>query len=315
MFKALEFFKKKEKMASVADIAVVAVEMEKAGLKDAFPNLKMIGNEQKFILDSNMRVKHAKENAERFGNEEDIVHYKIVSNKGYATSEGVRVNPDGSPYLITDRKGKQTEVRVHFETYKLFAKTGDVIILKYNIETGEIWVTFTTRMQDNVPSSYGLQMFHGGFAEVTKNTSGTGNAFIGETGAEAAFREGEEEGAGEVLRIGDTLDKFKFYNDDGGRDPRQPSITVASCTVHCATTKIEFQRTREAEGTQSFSEEELKAFKADERQNGIKRFAFDHIDLALKAIEEFRLRLKARKYEEMEAKLAACIAELAALNK
>jgi hypothetical protein len=305
-------------MSSVADVAIVAVvaaEMEKAGLKDAFPNLKMIGNEEKIALDSSMRVKHAKENAEKFGKEEEIVHYKIVSNKGYATSEGVRVNSDGSPYLITDRKGKQTEVRVHLETYKLFAKTGDLIVLKYNIGTGEIWVTFTTRMQDNVPSSYGLQMFHGGFAEVKKNTSTTGNAFTGETGAEAAFREGEEEGAGKVLKIGDKLDEFKFYNDDGGRDPRQPSITVASCTVLCATTKIEFEETDEAKGTQSFSEEELKAFKSDELQNGIKRFAFDHIDLALKAIAEFRLRLKARKYEEMEAKLAACIAELVALKK
>jgi len=301
-------------MASVADVAVVAIEMKKAGLKDAFPNLKMIGDQETIILDSRMRVNHAKQNAERFGKKGEIVYYMIDSNEGYATSQGVRVNPDGSPYLITDRKGKQTEVRVHFETYKLFAKTGDVIILKYNIETGKIWVTFTTRIPDNVPSSCGLQMFHGGFAEVTKNTSGTGNAFIGETGAEAARREGEEEGAGNVLKIV-PLDNFKIYNDDVGRDPRQPSITVASCTVLSATTKIVFEQTPEAEGTQSFSEEELKAFKVDERQNGIKRFAFDHLDLALKAIAEFRLRLKASKYEEMEAKLAACIAELAELKK
>ena len=293
----------------------IAVEIEKVGLKNPFPNLKMIGNEEKIALDSGMRVKHAKENAEKFGNEEEIVQYKIVSNKGYATSEAVRVNADGTPFLITDRKGKKTEVRVYLETYKLFAKTGDVIVLKYNVKTEEIWVTFTTRMQDNVPSSYGLQMFHGGFAEVKKNTSTVGNAFTGETGAEAAHREGEEEGAGKVLKIGDKLDDFKFYNDDGGRDPRQPSITVASCTVLCASTKIEFEETDEAKGTQSFSEEELKAFKAEELQNGIKRFAFDHIDLALKAIETYRLRLKARKYEEMEAKLAACIAELAALKK
>jgi hypothetical protein len=302
-------------MSSVANVANVAIEMEKAGLKDAFSHLKMIENEEKIKLDSGMRAKHARENAAKFGNEEEIVHYVIVSNKGYATSEAVRVNADGSPFLITDRKGNQSEVRVHLETYKLFAKTGDVIVLKCNVETGKIWVTFTTRMQDNVPSSYGLQMFHGGFAEVKKNTSTTGNAFIGETGVEAAFREGQEEGAGKVLKIGDKLDEFKFYNDDGDRDPRQPSITVASCTVLCATTKVEFEETVEAKGTQSFSEEELKAFKAEEAQIGIKRFAFDHIDLALKAIETYRLRLKARKCEEMEAKLAACIAELAALKK
>lgn len=244
----------------MSSIANVVIEMEKAGLKDAFPHLKMIGNEEKIGLDSDMRVKHAKENAAKFGNEGEIVHYEIVSNKGYATSEAVRVNADGSPFLITDRKGKQTEVRVHLETYKLFAKTGDIIVLKYNVKTEEIWVTFTTRMQDNVPSSCGLQMFHGGFAEVKKNTSSTGNAFIGETGAEAAFREGEEEGAGKVLNIGDKLDEFKFYNDDGDRDPRHPSMTVASCTVLCATTKVVFEETVEAKGTQSFSEEELKAF-------------------------------------------------------
>lgn len=299
----------------MSSVVAVAVAIEKAELKDAFSNLKMIEIEEKIKLDSGMRVKHAKENAARFGNEEEIVQYKIISNKGYATSEALRVNPDGSPFLITDRKGKQSEVRVYLETYKLFAKTGDVIVLKYNVKTEEIWVTFTTRMQDNVPSSYGLQMFHGGFAEVKKNTSTIGNAFIGETGEEAARREGEEEGAGKVLKIGDKLDEFKFYNDDEGRDPRQPSITVASCTVLCASTKIEFEESDEAKGTQSFSEEELKAFKDDDLQNGIKRFAFDHIDLALKAIAEFRLRLKARKYEEMETKLATCIAVLASLKK
>jgi hypothetical protein len=287
----------------------VVVEIEKVGLKDAFPTLKGIGIKERIELDSAMRTKHAKENAEKFGNEEEIVHYKIVSNKGYATSEGVRVNSDGSPFLITDRKGKQTDVRAHFETYKLFAKTGDVIFLKHNLETGELWVTFTTRLQDNVPSSFKLIMFQGGFAEVKKNTSKTGQAFIGETGVEAALREGDEEGAGKVIRIGDTLDKYKFYADENTRDPRQPSITVASCTVLCASTKIEFEESDEAKGTQSFSEEELKVFKADELENGIKRFAFDHLDLALEAIEIYRLRLKAKKCEEVEAKLADYIAK------
>ena len=300
-------------MSSSVDIIdvvdVVAVEMEKTDLKKSFPTLKTIEKEEILALDAGMRKKHAKENAEKFGNEEEIVHYKIVSNNGYATSEGVRVNSDGSPYLITDRKGKQTEVRAHFETYKLFAKTGDVIFLKHNLKTEELWVTFATRIPDNVPSSCGMQMFLGGFAEVKGTSSKTGQAFIGETGIEAAFREGEEEGAGNVIRLGDTLDKYKFYADANTRDPRQPSITVASCTVLCASTKIEFEGSDEAKGTQSFSEEELKAFKADELENGIKRFAFDHLDLALEAIEIYRLRLKAKKCEEVEATLAAYIAK------
>ena len=263
--------------------------------KDLFTT---IGWYERCCIDSSMCVDNSKENAKKFGNEEEICHYRILSNKGYATSDAVRVNADGTPFLITNKEGKQSEVYMHLETFKLVAKTEDFIFLKYNVKTQEIWITFRSRMQDDIPSMYGLLMLDD--CVVNVNTLNIGNAFTKETD--------------KCLKIGDKFDEFKFYND-GQRDPRQPSIAVVSCTVLCATTKIEFEETDYAKGTQSFSEKELKTLKDDELKNRFHRFAFDHIDLALKAIEEFKLRLKARKYEEIEAKLSACIAELKQLTE